>query len=98
MERRSHVRPLYLHPALSQSRFIVSGAPPGGTVNYLLHLIVLIEIYVMLSLSLNLMVGYTGLLSLAQAAFYGIGAYLTSLLMISAGFSFVTALVVSAIG
>lgn len=65
--------------------------------NYLLHLIILIEIYVMLSLSLNLMVGYTGLLSLAQAAFYGIGAYITSLLMIGAEFSFLTALFVSAL-
>jgi ABC-type branched-subunit amino acid transport system permease subunit len=42
--------------------------------NYLLHLVVLLEIYVMLALSLNLMVGYTGLVTMAHAAFYGIGS------------------------
>lgn len=61
--------------------------------NYLLHLLILIEIYLMLALSLNLMVGYTGLLTLAHAAFYGIGAYATTLLMIHGGFGFVPALV-----
>lgn len=43
--------------------------------NYLLHILIMISIYIILTLSLNLPVGYTGLLSLAQAAFYGIGAY-----------------------
>lgn len=63
--------------------------------NYLLHLIVLIELYLMLGLSLNLMVGYTGLLTLAHAAFYGIGAYVTALLMVNAGFGFLMALLLS---
>ncbi len=34
----------------------------------------------MLSVSLNLIVGYTGLLSLAHAAFYGVGAYVAALI------------------
>ena len=45
---------------------------------YLIHLAILISIYAILGLSLNLVVGYTGLLSVAQAAFYGIGAYVTA--------------------
>lgn len=50
--------------------------------NYLLHILVLMEIYLILSLSLNLVVGYAGVLSLCHAAFYAVGAYVTALLMI----------------
>ena len=37
---------------------------------YLVHLSILFGIYAILSLGLNLIVGYTGLLSVAQAAFF----------------------------
>ena len=47
---------------------------------YLLHIAILIGIYVILAESLNLIVGYTGLLSIAHAAFYGIGAYVAALM------------------
>ncbi len=47
---------------------------------YLLHILILICIYVILSLSLNLLVGYTGILSIAHAAFYGVGAYVAALM------------------
>lgn len=49
---------------------------------YFLHILILIGIYVILSVSLNLIVGYTGLLSVAHAAFYGVGAYVAALLAI----------------
>jgi len=61
--------------------------------NYILHLVVLIEIYMILSLSLNLMTGYTGLVSLAHAAFYGIGGYISSLLMINYGIDFILSVI-----
>jgi len=64
--------------------------------NYVLHLIILIEIFAILSLSLNLVVGLNGFLSLAHAAFYGIGAYVSALLML-AGLNFFGALLISAI-
>jgi branched-chain amino acid transport system permease protein len=66
--------------------------------NYLLHLLILFELYVMLAMSLNLMVGYTGLVSLAHAAFYGIGAYLTTLMMVDLGLGFFPSLVTAACG
>ena len=47
---------------------------------YLLHILILIGIYIILSTSLNLVVGYSGLLSIAHAAFYGVGAYVAALL------------------
>lgn len=62
---------------------------------YLIHLAILIAIYAILGLSLNLVVGYTGLLSVAQAAFYGIGAYVTALLLVNLGWNFFFALPVA---
>lgn len=55
---------------------------------YLLNLGILFCIYSILALSLNMVVGMSGLLSLAQAAFYGIGAYATALCMTKLGFGF----------
>ncbi len=43
--------------------------------NYILHIFVLLEIYILLALSANQKVGFSGLLSLAQAVIYGVGAY-----------------------
>lgn len=65
--------------------------------NYLLHILIMIAIYTLLTLSLNLPVGYTGLLSLAQAAFYGIGAYAATLFMMQAGINFFAAVVLAVI-
>ncbi|HOX60461.1 MAG TPA: branched-chain amino acid ABC transporter permease [Candidatus Magasanikbacteria bacterium] len=42
---------------------------------YLIHIAIIISIYSILSLGLNLILGYTGQLSLTHAAFFGIGAY-----------------------
>ncbi|MCK5023023.1 MAG: branched-chain amino acid ABC transporter permease, partial [Candidatus Aenigmarchaeota archaeon] len=47
---------------------------------YLLHILILIGIYVILSVSLNLIVGCSGMLSIAHAAFYGVGAYVAALM------------------
>ena len=55
---------------------------------YILHLFILISFYTLLSQSLNLAAGYTGLISLAQAGFYGIGAYTTAILSTQFGFAF----------
>ncbi len=55
---------------------------------YLLHLFILICFYTLLSQSLNLSAGFAGLISLAHAGFYGIGAYTTAILSIQFGVSF----------
>ena len=55
---------------------------------YILHLFILICFYTLLSQSLNLSAGFTGLISLAHAGFYGIGAYTTAILSTQFGFSF----------
>lgn len=47
---------------------------------YIFHLTTLTSIHVILATSLGLLVGYTGLLSLGHAVFFGVGAYSTALL------------------
>lgn len=55
---------------------------------YLCHLLVLVAIYVILSTSLDLLAGRTGLVSVAHAAFYGLGAYTSALLALHTGVPF----------
>lgn len=55
---------------------------------YILHLFILICFYTLLSQSLNLSAGFTGLISLAHAGFFGIGAYTTAILSTQFGISF----------
>lgn len=64
---------------------------------YLIHLAILVSIYGILGLSLNLVVGFTGLLSVTQAAFYGVGAYATAILLTSTGMNFFLSLVIGMI-
>ena len=54
---------------------------------YFLHILVITGIYVILTLSLNLVVGYTGLAALGHAAFSCAGAYVSSLLALNYGLS-----------
>ena len=55
---------------------------------FFIHLLILSGFVAILGISLNLVVGYTGLLSIAHAAFYGIGAYTTAILTTRFGFGF----------
>jgi branched-chain amino acid transport system permease protein len=48
--------------------------------DYVLHIFILICVFSILAISLDLLIGHTGLLSLAHASFYGIGAYTSALL------------------
>ncbi|GHU88115.1 branched-chain amino acid ABC transporter permease [Bacteroidia bacterium] len=59
---------------------------------YLLHLLILVGIYVMLSQSLNLSAGFGGMISLAHAGFYGVGAYTAALLSVNYHLPFLLAL------
>jgi len=52
---------------------------------YHLHILIMAGIFVILALSLNLLLGYTGQLSLGHAAFFGIGAYTSALLALRLG-------------
>jgi branched-chain amino acid transport system permease protein len=60
---------------------------------YLINLAILFAIYAILGMSLNLVVGYTGLLSVTHAAFYGIGAYTTAILLTKTEIGFFTSMI-----
>jgi branched-chain amino acid transport system permease protein len=64
---------------------ILIGVPFYGFSPYIMRIIILVGIYVILALSLNLLTGFTGQVSLGHAAFYGIGAYTSALLAVNFG-------------
>jgi branched-chain amino acid transport system permease protein len=59
--------------------------------NYLIHLLIYFDIYLIVALSLNMIVGYTGMLSLAHAAFYAVGGYAYAILSVNLGWGFIPA-------
>ena len=63
---------------------------------YLVHLLILVGVYSLLAVSLNLVLGYTGLLSLGHIAFFGLGAY-TSTLLNMAGVPYIISLLCAGI-
>jgi branched-chain amino acid transport system permease protein len=64
---------------------------------YLLHLAIMAGIYIILTISLNLIIGYAGQVSLGHAAFYGIGAYASTLTALLWGFPFPLALLAAVV-
>ncbi len=60
---------------------------------YLSHIIILINIYVILTVATGLIVGLSRMISLGQAAFYGIGAYITALCIILLDLSLLPSLI-----
>lgn len=63
--------------------------------NFIMLIFIYIGIYAISALGLNMIVGYTGLLSLCQAAFLGIGAYSTAVLMTAFNMGFWEAMIIS---
>lgn len=66
------------------------------TNTYLLHILILSCIYACLTLSLNLVIGWSGQFSLGHVTFYGMGAYITTLLVMNLGLNFFIATIISA--
>jgi len=60
--------------------------------NYVLHLLIYLSMYIIIAHSLNLVVGYLGRLSLAHAGFVAIGAYTYALVALKLGWGFLPAL------
>jgi len=56
--------------------------------DYLCHIAIMGGLYLILAVSLNLIIGYTGQVSLGHAAFYGLGAYTSALTAIHWHFPF----------
>src|SRR6056297_637440 len=63
---------------------------------YFIHLAILVGIYLILALSLQLALGYTGLINLGHIAFFAIGAYVSALLTLN-GIPFIIAIILAGI-
>jgi ABC-type branched-subunit amino acid transport system permease subunit len=53
-----------------------------GLVNFLVYLAIMMGIYGILSLSLNLQYGFTGLANFGQVAFFCLGAYTSTIIVL----------------
>lgn len=71
---------------------VIAALPFLFTSSYWLSVLTLCALNVMLALGLNLILGYAGQLNLGYSAFYGIGAYVATLLIKLAGFEYWLAL------
>ena len=67
-------------PRSRWSAFLGLWRSPGRLQSYYLQLLNVIGIYTLLTLGLNMLMGYAGQISLGHAAFYGLGAYTSAIL------------------
>ncbi len=58
---------------------------------YILYIIITIGIYAIAAIGLNLLIGYTGQISLGHGAFFGVGAYAAAILATKMGVPFLIA-------
>jgi branched-chain amino acid transport system permease protein len=64
---------------------------------FVLHILSLIAIASIVAMGLQVLLGYSGQLSIGQAAFYGIGAYTSALLTAGSGMPFLVALLAAGV-
>jgi len=64
-------------------------------IDYICFIVLLIAVYVIAGTSLNILIGFAGIFSLAHAAFMGIGAYATTILMINLNINYFLTIPVS---
>lgn len=64
---------------------------------HLYYLGALTAVWVIVALAANLVIGYTGMMAMGQAAYLGVGAYVAAILNILLGVNFYLALLAAAI-
>ncbi len=67
---------------------ILFGVIPFISSPFILYVLNTIGIYAIAAIGLNLLIGYTGQISLGHGAFFGVGAYAAAILATRAGFPF----------
>lgn len=67
---------------------LLFGVIPFISTSYILYVLNIIGIYSIATVGLNLLVGYTGQISLGHGAFFGVGAYTAAVLSTKVGFPF----------
>ncbi len=90
-------------PLVSESSFVEVVMPSGLTGSALLHVFILMFFFAFMSQAWNIIGGFGGQLSIGHAAFFGIGAYVSTICYIHFGLSpwvgmFVAAIFTAVIG
>ena len=70
---------------------LLFGVVPFISDAYLLYVINTVGIYAIAAIGLNILIGYTGQISLGHGAFFGVGAYSGAILFSKAGIPFIFA-------
>jgi branched-chain amino acid transport system permease protein len=65
--------------------------------DYLFYLGALTSVWIIVALAANLVIGYTGMMAMGQAAYLGVGAYVAAILNILLGVNFYLALLAAAV-
>lgn len=71
--------------AIAAGVLAVLAIPQISSDGYILHILIMFAIFAILAASLDLIVGVSGLLSLGHTAFFGLGAYVSALLLLHTG-------------
>ena len=85
---RDLMAPTRRWPMLLCAAMVVAALPFILSTSYWRGILIVCAMNVMLALSLNLILGYTGQLNLGQSGFFAIGAYVTTVLVKSFGWNF----------
>lgn len=83
----------YKIPLAIAAAALILGFPHMTSDQYLMTIVIKIGAYIMLALGLNILTGYTGLVSLGHAGFVAIGAYAASLMSIRLGMDFFVSMI-----
>ncbi|HDM09831.1 MAG: branched-chain amino acid ABC transporter permease [Deltaproteobacteria bacterium] len=67
---------------------LLFGVVPFVSTSYLLYVLNLMGIYAIAAIGLNILIGYTGQISLGHGAFFGVGAYTAAILATRVNFPF----------
>ena len=90
---KSSIRSTYLTPALLVLLLLLGQILP----NFYLRVIMEMAILGLFAQSLNLILGYGGMISFGHSAFYGFGAYAVAVLLRDTGMSLVPAILTGTI-
>jgi len=77
--------------ALMAGLFLLFAVVPFASGPYLLYILNTIAITAIAAIGLNILIGFTGQISLGHGAFFGVGAYAAAILATDAGFPFLLA-------
>lgn len=74
---------------------LILAAPLAMSSYYTMRLLSTLGIYLIIAMGLNVLLGYTGLVSIGQAGIFGVAAYVCGIMMLRCGISFWLALVLA---